>query len=99
MTLKTLKKKPWKKNPRLPAGLRLYVVGDVHGHDYALSDVLARIDADRKARPVTRPVQLFLGDYVDRGPATREVLDKLIARSNEGEMLLLKGNHEAMFLD
>ena len=99
MPLKILEKKPWKKNPRLPKGLRIYAVGDVHGHDYALKDVFSRIDADRAARPITRPVEIFLGDYVDRGPASREVLDRLVSRNHEHEMVLLKGNHEALFLD
>jgi len=99
MTLKILENKPWRKHPRLPKGLRIYAVGDVHGHDGALKDVFARIDADRAARQTARPVQIFLGDYVDRGPASREVLERLISRAREHEMLLLKGNHEALFLD
>jgi serine/threonine protein phosphatase 1 len=39
-------------------------------------------------------VEIFLGDYIDRGPASREVLDPLIARSQAREMVCLKGNHE-----
>jgi serine/threonine protein phosphatase 1 len=86
--------------PRIPEGLRIYAVADIHGSDAALRDVLARIDADQAAqlRPV-RSVQIFLGDYVDRGPASREVLDLLIARAHSHEVLMLKGNHETLFLD
>jgi serine/threonine protein phosphatase 1 len=79
--------------------LRIYVVGDIHGRADALKDVLARIDRDLAARRVTRTVQVFLGDYVDRGPASSEVLDRLIERGTNHEILLLKGNHEAFFLD
>lgn len=97
--LKMLKKTPWKKSACIPNGLRIYAVGDVHGRADALQDVLSRIDADAKRRPVKRVVQIFLGDYVDRGPATRDVIDRLIERNNSHETLLLKGNHELMFLD
>ena len=97
--MEILKKTPWRKHPRIPAGLRIYVVGDVHGRADALKDVMSRIDADRAARRITRTVQVFLGDYVDRGPASSEVLDRLIERSLTDEVLLLKGNHEAFLLD
>ena len=77
----------------------MYVIGDVHGNADALRDVFNRIDADKPLWAIRRPVQIFLGDYVDRGPASREVLDLLITRSHADELLLLKGNHEAMFLE
>src|SRR3954466_7013884 len=94
-----LKKLPWRKRRSVPPGLRVYVVGDVHGRADALRDVFSRIDADKPLWAVRRTVQIFLGDYVDRGPASREVLDLLITRSHSEELLLLKGNHEAMFLE
>lgn len=86
-----------RQNPRIPAGLRFYVIGDVHGRVDALRDVFSRIDADRTRSSTVRPVQLFLGDYVDRGPASREVLDLLSMRLMSHEMVLLRGNHEVMF--
>src|SRR4051794_6540313 len=95
----TLKKLPWRKRRSVPPGLRVYVVGDVHGQADALQDVFKRIDADKPLWAIRRAVQIFLGDYVDRGPASREVLDLLIARSKTDELLLLKGNHEAMLLE
>src|SRR3954466_5125698 len=95
----TLKKLPWRKRRSVPPGLRVYVVGDVHGRADALRDVFSRIDADKPVGAIRRTVQIFLGDYVDRGPASREVLDLLITRSHSEELLLLKGNHEAMFLE
>lgn len=96
--LKTLKT-PWRKPRSIPLGLRVYVVGDVHGRADALADVFSRIDSDKPLWQIRRPVQIFLGDYVDRGPASREVLDMLIARGRTDEVLLLKGNHEAMLLE
>ena len=95
---KSLSQIPWRHLPRIPAGLRLYAIGDVHGRLSALEDVFARIDADRAERPVTRSVEIYLGDYVDRGPASREVLEALLARAYQKELLLLKGNHEVLFL-
>jgi serine/threonine protein phosphatase 1 len=97
--LKPLLKSPWRKHPRIPAGLRLYVVGDIHGRADALRDVFSRIDADLATGEFRRPVQIFLGDYIDRGPASREVLDMLIEREQHHETMPLKGNHEALFLE
>ena len=82
------------KRPKVPEGLRIYAIGDVHGCADLLDQVLSRIDAHQSAHPAFRPVEIFLGDYIDRGPASREVLDRLIARSRERETVCLKGNHE-----
>jgi serine/threonine protein phosphatase 1 len=96
--LKPLKKSSWRKHPSIPPGLRLYVVADVHGNADALRDVFSRIDADMAPASARRIVQVFLGDYIDRGPASSEVLTLLITRQIKAEMVLLKGNHEAMLL-
>jgi serine/threonine protein phosphatase 1 len=78
----------------VPQGVRLYAIGDVHGCADLLDQILARIDADLVANPVSQPVEILLGDYIDRGPASRGVLDRLIARSKARTMVFLKGNHE-----
>jgi serine/threonine protein phosphatase 1 len=83
-----------KAKPRIPDGRRVYAVGDVHGRADLLSALLARIDADLQAYPIAQPIQVFLGDYIDRGSHSREVLDLLIARRRHHVMLYLKGNHE-----
>ena len=75
------------------------MVGDVHGNAKALCDVFARIDADRATARAKRIGQIFLGDYVDRGPASREVVELLLERLSKGNLVLLKGNHEAMFTE
>ena len=88
--------------PRLPTGTRAYVIGDIHGRADLLSPLLERIDADLQERPVPYPVEIFLGDYIDRGPNSREVIDRLIARSCVRETIFLRGNHEtylSAFLD
>ena len=80
--------------PRLPDGIRIYAVGDVHGRADLLDQVLSRIDADVAAYPDCRPRQVFLGDYIDRGPSSRAVIERLIDRARTDEIVCLKGNHE-----
>lgn len=80
--------------PRVPRGVRVYAVGDIHGRADLLKAMFARIDLDMLERPAARPVEIYLGDYIDRGPASRDVLDQLIGRSEQREMVCLKGNHE-----
>jgi diadenosine tetraphosphatase ApaH/serine/threonine PP2A family protein phosphatase len=79
----------------VPADRRIYAVGDVHGRADLLADLFGRIDVDLKARPITSSVQVFLGDYIDRGPQSRKVIDLMISRQQTHEVSCLKGNHEA----
>jgi serine/threonine protein phosphatase 1 len=80
--------------PRIPDGTRIYAVGDVHGRADLLRPLLGRIDADLQAHPIAQSVQVFLGDYIDRGPDSCTVVELLIARRRQHMMLCLKGNHE-----
>ena len=80
--------------PSTADGVRIYAIGDVHGRADLLAAVLARIDDDLDRRPVHRSIEVFVGDYIDRGPASREVLDILLARARSRETVFLKGNHE-----
>jgi serine/threonine protein phosphatase 1 len=85
--------------PRLPEGTRVYAVGDVHGRADLLDRVLSQIDAHLSRDPVSRPIEVFLGDYVDRGPDSRRVIDLLIRRRGKHETICLKGNHETYLLE
>jgi len=78
----------------VPASLRIYAIGDIHGRVDLLNELLARIKADIAARPTARPVFVFLGDYIDRGPGSRETIDRLIEHAATSESIFLKGNHE-----
>ena len=78
----------------LPEGTRIYAVGDIHGRSDLLERVLAAIDADCKQRPIARPITVFVGDYIDRGPGSRNVLDLLLRWQRSGEAIFLRGNHE-----
>ena len=85
--------------PRVPDGVRIYAVGDLHGRVDLLETMLKLIDFDCSRFPIPRPIVVFLGDYIDRGPASRDVLDRLIARSRSAEIVFLKGNHEVFLSD
>jgi calcineurin-like phosphoesterase family protein len=85
--------------PKTPDGIRIYAIGDVHGRADLLAQLFAGIDRDIAAYPAPRAIEVLLGDYIDRGPHSREVLDILIARSRSREMVFLKGNHETYIPD
>lgn len=85
--------------PRLPEGLRIYAISDVHGCVDLLRQRLADIDADLERAPPIKAIQIFLGDYIDRGPNSKGVIDLMIHRSQSFETICLKGNHEVMALD
>lgn len=85
--------------PRVGAGTVVYAIGDVHGRADLLARLLARIEGDAARRPASRRVVVFLGDYVDRGPDSRGVLEMLCQGPPEGfEWVLLRGNHEDFLL-
>ena len=79
----------------MPPGMRIYAIGDVHGRADLLTDLFSRIDRDLKAHPIAQSAQVLLGDYIDRGPHSRQVVDLLITRQQGHNVLFLKGNHEA----
>jgi serine/threonine protein phosphatase 1 len=100
MILNALKKRP---DPvdraRTDDDLAVYAVGDIHGSAGALDRLHALIAADAENRSARRRVVVHLGDYVDRGPSTREVLDRLAGGGPSAfEVVNLKGNHDAWFL-
>jgi serine/threonine protein phosphatase 1 len=75
---------------------RLYVVGDIHGRLDLLTEMLARIRADLAARPHPEAELIFLGDYMDRGPESRGVLEALIAlKAGQLPTTFLLGNHDS----
>lgn len=79
---------------RTPAGMRLVAIGDVHGCHEQLARLLDAIDSEIAAdRPGDFRI-ITLGDYVDRGPNSRAVLDLLVARSQDPRFVTLAGNHD-----
>ena len=71
------------------AGRLVYAVGDIHGRLDLLRRLLAQIDADAKATgPAERAALVFLGDYVDRGPQSRAVVDCVRALMSSSDLVV-----------
>lgn len=87
------------KYPAGPEGTTTYLVGDIHGRDDLLAQLLARIDADKSRRDAGEVTEIYLGDYIDRGPDSAAVVARLLARTAETKTVFLRGNHEQMLLD
>ncbi|XSC44921.1 metallophosphoesterase family protein [Bradyrhizobium sp. RDT10] len=83
-------------NASAPADTRIYAVGDIHGRADLLSEITARIDDDIRRRPIAHAVEVYLGDYIDRGPHSRTVIDLLAVRLVANRAVCLRGNHEAV---
>jgi len=83
-------------NASAPADTRIYAVGDIHGRADLLSEITARIDDDIRRRPIAHTVEVYLGDYIDRGPHSRTVIDLLAVRLVANRAVCLRGNHEAV---
>ena len=79
-----------------------YAVGDIHGRFDLMTVLLDRIRADAAARGFDAPRLVLLGDYVDRGEQSAQVLRRVRALLDgdwPGEVRALRGNHEEMLLD
>lgn len=79
----------------LPPGVRVYAIGDIHGRSDLLADLVDRIDSDIRRRPVKRAIEVYLGDYIDRGPDSKDVIDRLAVRMVRHGAICLRGNHES----
>lgn len=75
---------------------RTIVIGDIHGCDHTLSDLL------RKCKATDSDKYIFLGDYIDRGPFSRQVVKRLLkyqSKMGKERVVLLRGNHEQIAID
>jgi serine/threonine protein phosphatase 1 len=73
---------------------RVYAIGDIHGRLDLLDQLIAKIDLDIKQAPSTSAFVVTLGDYIDRGPSSRGVIEGL---AQNPFPVALKGNHEELF--
>lgn len=91
------------RRPMLPAaGERIYAIGDLHGRVDLLRVILRKISDDiESAAKDRKPRLIFLGDYIDRGDHSREVLEMLSTLKSDiaQSATFLRGNHEAALLD
>jgi serine/threonine protein phosphatase 1 len=96
-----------------PAGTRLYAIGDIHGRLDLLDGLMDLIESDNNNRSPARTILIFLGDYIDRGPDSKGVVDFLVSARQRRNLLsgdqlspppppfgflFLKGNHEHLIL-
>ena len=88
-----------KRETRAPDGMRIYTVGDIHGCAAVLDRLHARIEADAENFSGEKVI-VYLGDYVDRGPDSRGVIERLIDAVPKGfSARYVKGNHDQALLD
>jgi serine/threonine protein phosphatase 1 len=85
----------------VPDGTVAFAIGDVHGRDDLLAPLVAHMFEDAGFKAAGRRVVVGLGDYIDRGPGSRRVIELLIhlQASNGVEARLLRGNHDQTLLD
>ena len=83
---------------RAPVGMRLYAVGDVHGRLDLLEAMARLIEVDLATLDGRRAETIFLGDYVDRGPHSAGVVERLARGAWPTPLLALRGNHEEVLL-
>jgi serine/threonine protein phosphatase 1 len=76
--------------------MRLYIIGDIHGRSDLLDRVVDKISRDIDEFGGQECLTITLGDYVDRGPDSRGVLDRLSRNPFPTDYIALKGNHEAL---
>lgn len=73
--------------------MRVLAIGDIHGCNTALQTLAAAVDFKASDTVIT------LGDYVDRGPDSKGVIDYLIRLKSQTNLISLRGNHEVMMLE
>lgn len=92
-------KQKTKKIPKGKAGKRAYAVGDIHGCLDETKRLLSLIDADNENRSSAETYIVFLGDLIDRGPASRGVIELMMDFPYAfAEPLFIMGNHEEMMV-
>ena len=85
--------------PAVPAGQRVYAIGDIHGRLDLLRVLAAAIDADDGSRANADTTIILLGDLVDRGPDSSGVIAFVRDWAARRKVRMIAGNHEEMFLD
>src|ERR1700750_2338022 len=91
---------PWTRiMPEGARGYRAYVIGDIHGRLDLLEELLAKIHAELQRRPASKTLLVFVGDLIDRGPSSAQVIDRLRNYRRPGiRPVFLLGNHEEVLL-
>ncbi|NCP18602.1 MAG: serine/threonine protein phosphatase [Erythrobacter sp.] len=94
-----LRKKPSGPRAATPPGTRFYAIGDIHGCDGLFAALIDAIEADDAEAPSAQTTVVLLGDLVDRGPDSAQVIDRARKWGKKRTVRYLAGNHEEMFLE
>ena len=85
---------------KTPEYERIYAIGDIHGEFDLFIDLLDKINCDNKSFAAAQTVILLLGDLIDRGPKSRQVLQLLQQfHTKDSGLVVLLGNHEELLLE
>jgi serine/threonine protein phosphatase 1 len=90
--------KPTRPPPAIPAGQRVYAVGDIHGCHALFAALVEAIERDDAARGSADTTIVLLGDLIDRGSDSAAVLAAARALQRRRQVRIIGGNHEEMFL-
>jgi len=86
-------------SPHVPKNQRIYAIGDIHGRADLLTQLHEKIQIDAERYKGKKTI-VYLGDYVDRGEQSRQVIEILLSEPlDEFESIHLKGNHEQAMMD
>ena len=77
----------------------IYAVGDIHGELDLLDHLIGKIRIDASGSDDSSHKLIFVGDYIDRGPSSRQVLERVMAGFDGFETICLRGNHEQAMLE
>ena len=83
---------------RVPDGMRVYCVGDIHGRHDLLRQMAERVEADIETPSFEHAVTVFVGDYVDRGLGSMHVVEQLARGEWPTSIIALLGNHEDLLM-
>ena len=73
----------------------MIAIGDIHGCNASCKSLLQRLDEEYQ----NDPIYVFLGDYTDRGPDSKDVVDQLLEFNKDHDCIFIRGNHDQMLLD
>lgn len=83
----------------VPGGKRVYAIGDIHAQCELLLNLVRAIEVDNQERGAATLQLVFLGDYIDRGANSAQLLRILAEAARMDNIVFLKGNHEQLLLD
>ena len=98
MVFRKLFSRPEPRSYALQEPKRIYAVGDIHGRLDLFDELLAKIDADDRARDFTETHLILLGDLIDRGADSKGVVERAMRLCATGKCRVLMGNHEEVLI-